>query len=72
MLLTLLGIANSFRGTTGSGKDYYWIAAYYVSEAIIPTAAGLLIGIYAMIAQRYLSTRVEALRHEMLWYRAEQ
>jgi len=43
-----------------------------LGEAIIPTAAGLAIGIFAMSAERYLRKQVEVLVHAMLWFQAQR
>ncbi len=68
VFLTCLGIVESFVTPHESIADGL---AQYLAQAIIPTAAGLAIGIFAMTAQRYLRSQVDALVFEMLWYRAE-
>lgn len=71
VFLTCLGIVDSFRGCSGNRESIMAAIVFSLAEAIIPTAAGLVIGIFAMALQRYLRSQVEALVFDMLWYRAE-
>jgi biopolymer transport protein ExbB len=69
ILVTCFGIFGSFRGTVGNADEGRARVMWSLAEAVIPTAAGLLIGIFAMASQRYLRSEVTALVEEMLWYR---
>lgn len=68
---TCLGIVESFRGCSGNRESIMAAIVFSLAQAIIPTAAGLLIGIFSMAAQRYLRAQIEALVFDMIWYRAE-
>jgi len=72
VLLTCFGIVGSFRGGVGNAGSRLASTAFYLGEAIISTAAGLAIGIFAMSAERYLRKQVEVLVHAMLWFQAQR
>ena len=72
VLLTCFGIVGSFKGVIGNPESIFARTAQDLSDAVIPTAVGLLIGILAMSAQRYLRTQIEAMVFDMLWYRAKR
>jgi len=61
---TCFGILGSFRGIVGEKSQLLAALAYYLSEAILPVAAGLLIGIVARSFYVYLSSRMEEFRAE--------
>lgn len=61
MLGTLIGIANSFPGITGSKA----VTFARLSDAFIPTALGLLVGVPSLWFYKYLAGRLEGLDREM-------
>jgi biopolymer transport protein TolQ len=61
---TVLGTFNSFRGCAGSRSSCLAALAYYLSEAIVPTALGLFVAILASLCYHHLRT-------EMDWFDAE-
>jgi len=62
---TVLGIANSLRGTTGPRWMIAATICKVLSESMLPTAFGLLVGIVALWCYRYLETGLQTLDHEM-------
>jgi biopolymer transport protein TolQ len=62
---TLVGIVTSFRGFDGEKSAIMAALTEYISEAIVSTAAGLLVAIFASWSHRYLCTQLEALDTEM-------
>jgi len=57
---TVLGIVNSFPGCAGSQAFYMSVTAERLSEALVPTALGLLVAVPAWWCYRYLSSQIEA------------
>jgi hypothetical protein len=62
---TLLGIVNSFRGLGTDKSTALGVLAEYLSEACVPTALGLLVGLMSLWSYRYFTGRLEALDREM-------
>lgn len=54
---TCIGIASTFRGTTGERTSIMAAIALSLAEALIPTAAGLAIGLTALFFHRLLTAQ---------------
>jgi biopolymer transport protein ExbB/TolQ len=65
ILATLIGIATSFRGLGTERSTALSYLARYLCEAIVPTAEGILLAIFASWGHRYLTAQMEALDTEM-------
>lgn len=61
LLGTVIGMVKVFAAITASGVGNPSVLAGGISEALITTAAGLLVAIPALVAYRYLRGRVDAL-----------
>ncbi len=61
LLGTVVGMVNVFEAITSQGVGNPAVLAGGISEALITTAAGLIVAIPALIGYRYLRGRVEAL-----------
>jgi len=61
LLGTVVGMVNVFEAITSQGVGNPSVLAGGISEALITTAAGLVVAIPALIAYRYLRGRVETL-----------
>jgi biopolymer transport protein TolQ len=62
---TLIGIVTSFVAVDGEKSAAIAAITVSLSKAIIPTAAGLLIAIFASWSHRYLCVQLEVLDGEM-------
>lgn len=62
---TVIGIMNSFRGSTGARATYISAAAGGISEALITTSLGLLVAVPAVWAFNYFSIQLESFDMEM-------
>ncbi len=58
---TVLGIMDSFRQIGVSGKSGFAVVAGGISEALIATAAGIIVAVIAVIFYNYFQTRVNAI-----------
>jgi biopolymer transport protein ExbB len=58
---TVLGIMDSFRSIGVTGKSGFSVVAAGISEALIATAAGIIVAVVAVIFYNYLQTRVNAI-----------
>jgi biopolymer transport protein ExbB len=65
LLGTVSGMINSFTAITAQGVGNPTVLAAGISEALITTAAGLIVAIPALIAYRYFRSRVDGLVIEM-------
>jgi biopolymer transport protein ExbB len=65
LLGTVLGMIQMFAGVTATGVGNPAAVAGGIGQALISTAAGLIVAIPALIAYRYLRGRVEGLVVEM-------
>ena len=63
---TVLGIANSFPGISGDGRNYMFFVCGSISDAMVPTALGLAVAISAWWCYRYLLARLEDFETEMV------
>jgi len=61
LLGTVVGMVNVFEAITSQGVGNPAVLAGGISEALITTAAGLIVAIPALIGYRYLRGRVEGL-----------
>jgi biopolymer transport protein ExbB/TolQ len=59
---TSIGILDSFRGYIGSEHDYIAFLATNLADALVPTAAGLLIGVLATWLFNWRSDRLRGNR----------
>jgi biopolymer transport protein TolQ len=62
---TVVGIVTSFRGLGTEKSTGLMYLAKYLSEAIVPTAWGLLVAIFASWSHAYLCRQLEGLDTEM-------
>ena len=62
---TLLGISNSFRGVGMSRATWVALMANSIADALVPTVAGLLVGIIAVSFYNCLIERLEVFDAEM-------
>ena len=65
LLGTVSGMIRSFTAITSEGVGNPTVLAGGISEALITTAAGLIVAIPALIAYRYLRGRIDSLVIEM-------
>ena len=65
LLGTVTGIINAFEAITAQGVGDPRALSGGIGEALITTAAGLMVAIPALVAYRYLRSRVEALVIDM-------
>ena len=65
LLGTVTGMIRTFKAITLAGVGNPTAMAGGISEALITTAAGLLVAIPALVAYRYLRGRVDALVIQM-------
>jgi biopolymer transport protein ExbB/TolQ len=65
ILGTVIGIWSSFGGVNGEKSAIIAVLMWRRAEAITPTAAGLLIAIFASWCQGYLCSELEAFDTEM-------
>lgn len=61
---TVLGIMDSFRSIGESGKSGFTVVAAGISEALIATAAGIIVAVIAVIFYNYFQTRVNAIAQD--------
>ena len=62
---TVIGIMNSFRGTTAVNLTHFGSVSGGISEALVTTSLGLLVAVPAVWAYNYFRTRLELLDIEM-------
>jgi hypothetical protein len=62
---TLIGIANSFPGITGEKNTVMAATFARLSDACVPTALGLLVGVPALWFYKYLAARLECFDRDM-------
>jgi len=62
LLGTVLGMIKAFNVVTGGNPD---LVSRNIAEALITTAAGLVVGILALIAYHYFRAKIEAIALEM-------
>ena len=62
---TLGGIFNSFRGVGGNKTSIMAAMASDLSDSLVPTAIGLLVGLSSLLCYRYLASRLEISDREM-------
>ena len=65
LFATCIGILDSFRGYDGNKHGYIAFIAKNLAEALVPTTAGLLVGVAATWTFNWQSERVAALDVEM-------
>lgn len=62
---TVSGIVGSFGGITGPRREIYAAVSGRLSESMVPTAFGLMVGIVSLCCYRYLEDRLQTLDLEM-------
>jgi biopolymer transport protein ExbB/TolQ len=62
---TVLGMTTSFPGINGTGEHYVEAVMVRLSDAVVPTALGLAVAIFAWWGYRYLIGRLEDFEVEM-------
>jgi biopolymer transport protein ExbB/TolQ len=65
LLGTLLGIQNSFGSVDGSKESIMAAIAEGLSQALVPSALGLIVALAAMWCYKYLLTEVEVFDSDM-------
>jgi len=63
---TVLGIIRAFQDIAASGNSTPAVVAAGVSEALVTTAAGLLVAVISVVAFNYFKTRIKAYNQEMI------
>jgi len=58
---TVVGIMKAFQGIATSGSGGFKVVSQGIAAALVATAAGLLVAIYAIIAYNYFVARVNAI-----------
>lgn len=61
---TIMGIMESFKAIGESGKSGFTVVAAGISEALIATAAGIIVAVIAVIFYNYFQTRVNAIAQD--------
>ena len=62
---TLLQIADTLRGESGSRLTIYFFTMHWLSEALVPTALSLLVAVPASWSYRHFSNQAEIFKAEM-------
>jgi biopolymer transport protein TolQ len=62
---TLVGIASSFSGIGGNKISAMAAIAKCLSDACLPTALGLVVGLMSLLCYRYLTNTLETFDREM-------
>ena len=62
---TLLGIFNSFRGVGTEKSTVMYLTLTYLSDALLPTALGVLVAVLAFCFYKYLLASLENFDVEM-------
>jgi biopolymer transport protein ExbB/TolQ len=62
---TLMGILGSFKGISGNKTPIMAAIAKDLSDACVPTALGLLLGLAALLCYQYLASRLDVFNREM-------
>ena len=62
---TILGIYNSFPGVDGSKESIMALVTERLSQAVVPTAFGLVVALMALWCYKYLRARVETFDFEI-------
>jgi biopolymer transport protein ExbB/TolQ len=65
LLATVFGIVGSFRGGSGSRESLFFALVSCLTEAIVPTALGLAVGILAFASHRFLNVQRHSLEVRM-------
>jgi biopolymer transport protein TolQ len=65
LLVTVIGIMNSFRGGAMEKSTYMGLVAGGIAEALVTTSLGLLVAVPAVWAYNYYATKLEAFDLEM-------
>ena len=61
---TVLGIMDSFKSIGASGKSGFAVVASGISEALIATAAGIIVAVIAVIFYNYFQTKVNQIAQD--------
>lgn len=61
---TVWGIMGAFKVIGSSGKAGFAVVAESISEALIATAGGIIVAVFAVILYNYLQTRINELARE--------
>lgn len=64
---TVIGIIDSFKGTTATPATTISVAAGGIAEALVTTGLGLLVAVPAVWAYNWFSHRLESYDLEMKW-----
>lgn len=62
---TVLGIFNAFRGGATEKTTLMYLTLKYLSDAMVPTALGLVVALLAFCCYRYLQDELEHFDFEM-------
>ena len=65
LLGTVIGIIRAFENMAATGSGGFAVVAAGISEALIATAGGLLVGVLAIFAYNALNVRINAVTAEM-------
>lgn len=61
---TVWGIMGSFKAIGSAGKAGFSVVASSISEALIATAAGIIVAVFAVMLYNYLQTRITEIARE--------
>jgi len=64
-LATVIGIVTAFRGFDGERSAIMAFLAALLGQAVVPTAAGILLAVFANSGHAYIGARVDAFDREM-------
>ena len=61
---TVWGIMGSFKAIGANGKAVFAVVAGTISEALIATAGGIIVAVFAVILYNYLQTKISEIARE--------
>lgn len=64
---TVMGVMRAFRDLAGAANAGPGVVAIGIAEALVGTAAGLVVAIPAVLAYNYFTTRANRFQDEMRW-----
>ncbi len=65
---TVVGILQSFRDMAEKGAGGFAVVASGISEALVATAAGIIVAIVALLAYNFFQTQVSQLVIQLRWF----
>lgn len=71
LLGTVLGIIRSFQSMTETGAGGFTVVSAGISEALVATAAGIVVGVIAVFFYNFFQTRVGSLQFQLKLFTEE-